>query len=89
MDEAKTIIVPLVESVVCAITELHESGRAHQDIRLENICIDANNGNAVLIDLDRACKASQLDTVNTTRYGDSTMYSHENETWTAEMIDWR
>lgn len=39
-------------SVVGALTELHDHGTSHVDIRLENICFD-NDNKAILSDFDR------------------------------------
>lgn len=52
-EKAESILPDLITSVVHALTELHDYGRAHLDVRLENICFNSHN-QAVLIDLDRS-----------------------------------
>ncbi len=44
-----------MHDVIEAIEELHTTGLAHQDLRLENVCFNVDD-HAVLIDLDRAVK---------------------------------
>ena len=56
--EIKLNIVPFVGGVVAALLELHQKGRAHLDIRRENICYD-NHDQVKLIDLDRNCSISK------------------------------
>ena len=55
MHAARCHVLYFIQKVIVAIVELHESGFAHLDIRLENICLGGSNGDydAVLIDLDR------------------------------------
>ncbi len=69
-----------------AVNELHDNGRAHLDIRLENICFNESE-HAVLIDLDRSVNASL---VNYESYGGySHMYSSEGGEWKAQNADCR
>ena len=86
-NEANERIIPLVDGVVRAIQELHDFGRAHLDIRLENICF-SDDGEAVLVDLDRSVPKDTPSTECT--FGRSTMYEVDNgKTWRAEQLDWR
>lgn len=84
--DAKIIFFPFVEQIVRALTELHQNKIAHLDIRLENICF-SDNGEAILIDLDRSDKVTKP-AEQITDYGKSNMYTHE-EGWTAKNLDWR
>lgn len=86
--EAKVVIIPLLQQVVVAIEELHGAGLAHQDIRLDNICLHPETGVAMLIDLDRSCSASSP-ARRQTQYGQSTLYTPLNRSWIASQIDWR
>ena len=59
------------------------------DIWLDNICYDADNSHVILIDLDRSCaKISEANYVSCS-YGNLTMYSSANASWTTENLDWR
>ena len=74
IQEAKVVILPLVEQVVVALEELHDAGLAHQDVRLDNICFHPETGAAVLIDLDMSCNASDP-AHKKSLYGPSTLYT--------------
>ena len=87
--EAKAHVVAFVSQVVNALQELHDSGCAHQDVRLENICYCPTTFEVVLIDMDRSCTADKPASLQS-RYGKSTMYSlPASSPWKAWNIDWR
>lgn len=86
--EAKTHIVLFVRSVVRAIQELHSFNTAHLDIRLENICFNANN-EAILIDIDRSRTKTKSSFHLFLRYSRAEMYRCESHTWTCENLDWK
>ena len=87
---ARRYILPFIEKVVAAIGELHDSGFAHLDIRLENICLQSSNGDydAVLIDLDRSRPKTELASSLYFHYN-AEMYRCPNSTWTYENLDWK
>ena len=74
-----------IQSLKEAITEFHEAGFAHLDIRLENVCFNGQC-EAVLIDLDRAqpraCNATELPNY------DSAMYTPTGADWKVDKLDW-
>lgn len=81
--------MPFVRSVVEAIKELHSSGNwAHLDIRLDNICFDANN-QAILIDIDRSENKTKEVSGLFVRYSRAEMYRCPMSTWTCENLDWK
>ena len=82
------VIMPLLQQVVVAIEELHDAGLAHQDLRLDNICFHPETGAAVLIGLDRSCNAS-APAHRQSQYGQSTLYTPPDRSWTAAQVDWR
>lgn len=86
--EAKTHIVPFVRTVVRAIQELHRFNTAHLDIRLENICFNANL-EAILIDIDRSCTKTRKASHLFWRYSQAEMYRCESDVWTCEHLDWK
>ena len=57
-DEAKQCLYNLVKEVAHAIQDLHALGWTHQDIKLDNICYNADY-QPVLIDLDRVVDIRQ------------------------------
>ena len=85
---ARQYIVPLVETVVEAIKELHGVGSAHLDIRLENICFDGNS-RAILIDIDRSCRITDGPSSLYVLYSKSEMYKCPTASWTCENLDWK
>ena len=72
--EIKLNIVPFVGDVVAALLELHQKGRAHLDVRRENICYD-NHDQVKLIDLDRNCSISKEPLHLSFKYGVGVMYT--------------
>ena len=77
--------------VVCAVRELHDFGCAHLDIRLENICF-RENGEAVLIDLDRSLEVIVPLRMLGGFCGSSTMYPEKmlgRLNAPVTLIDWR
>ena len=79
-------------SVKTAIESLHNFGRSHLDIRLDNICFN-NDNQLVLIDLDRS---SEFDEVKprhlAAHFGKSILYvfpCHWDDTYTIKNVDWR
>lgn len=87
-DEAKTIVVPFVKSIVVAIRELQTFGYAHLDIRLENICID-NSDAAILIDIDRSEPVDKEASSFFVKYSRSAMYQSSSSSWTCKQLDWK
>lgn len=84
--DAKTYILPLVTEVIAAVTELHEFGLAHLDIRLDNICYRVD-GSVIMIDLHRSMEVTRAANL-LCGFGPSTMYPFKMN-WTAENVDWR
>ncbi len=84
-EEARADLCTFVHDLVEAITELHEVGYAHLDIRLENVCFN-ECGHAVLIDLDRSIEVTSSLFGN---YGSSQMYHRKNDVWVGENADWK
>ncbi len=84
-EEARATLRTFVHDLVEAITELHEVGYAHLDIRLENVCFN-ECGHAILIDLDRSVEIRWSSFKD---YGSSQMYRSENVLWVAENYDWK
>ena len=81
-----------IEAVIRSLQALHnETGIAHLDIRIENVCWD-NEGHAVFIDFDRSIEKDVLikDGVGN-MYGDSLMYP-ATATWQSRpawSVDYR
>ena len=88
--EIKHNIVPFVEGVVTALLELHQMGRAHLDVRRENVCYD-DLGQVKLIDLDRSCSISKEPSNLCQKYGYGVMYNCPIPSGfsTVENVDWR
>lgn len=84
---ARKLLAQLIPSVCQAITELHNIGCAHLDVRLANICFKIN-GTAVLIDFDRSCPKDNPCKGLFIRCGMSVMYKAPDH-WTVDMLDWR
>ncbi len=84
-EEARAVLRTFVHDLVEAITELHEVGYAHLDIRLENVCFN-ECGHVILIDLDRS---DDITSSSFDNYGSSQMYQSENALWVAENYDWK
>ncbi len=84
-EEARAALRTFVHDLVEAITELHEVGYAHLDIRLENVCFNECK-HAILIDLDRSVEKREHAFPD---YGSSQMYRSENDLWVAENCDWK
>lgn len=87
--EVRPFIADFVEKVVHTISELHQIGIAHLDIRLENICINKENLSPILIDLDRSRKADSGPPADL-MYGESQMYKCGTaDNWKCSNADWR
>ncbi len=84
-EDALKVIPLFVKDVVEAITELHDVGMAHLDIRLENVCYN-DSGHAILIDLGRSVETTEIKFKS---YGNSLMYCKPYKEWTAQNADWR
>lgn len=84
---ARKLLAQLVPSVCRAITELHNIGYAHLDVRLANICFKID-GRAMLIDFDRSCPKDNPCKGLFIRYGMSVMYKAPDH-WTVDVLDWR
>ena len=80
-DEAKQCLYNLVKEVAHTIQDLHALDWAHQDIRLDNICYNADY-QPVLIDLDRVHNVMEYPPVI---YPDSCMYTVGFD---AQQMDW-
>ena len=80
-------IVSFVRGVVSAIEELHAMGRAHLDIRRDNVCYDSNN-QVKLIDLDRSCSINKNPSFLEFEYGNSVMYDFPKHFHSVENVDW-
>lgn len=80
-DEAKQCLYNLVKEVAHTIQDLHALDWAHQDIRLDNICYNADY-QPVLIDLDRVHNVMEYPPVI---YPDSCMYTVGFDT---QQMDW-
>lgn len=85
-EDAEKFIFPLVTDVIAALTELHEFGLAHLDVRLDNICF-REDGSVIMIDLDRSTKVTEAANLLCV-FGSSTMYPFKTN-WTADNVDWR
>ena len=57
--QAGKLLKTFVEKVDLALTELHNMGIAHSDVRLPNICFN-HQYDAVLIDMERCCDAKKF-----------------------------
>lgn len=86
-ETAREYLSTFIESVHEAIEHFHLNGYAHLDVRLENICYD-RDGNAILIDFDRAKPVAEQASFMIEEYGESVMYECYVETWTACELDW-
>ena len=88
--EIKHNIVPFVKGVVTALVELHRMGRAHLDVRRENVCYD-DHDQVKLIDLDRSCRISKEPSHLRSKYGYGVMYNWPitSAFSTVENVDWR
>lgn len=71
--EAKRCLKKLLIGIANALNQLHRAGLSHNDVRLDNICFDANF-RPVLIDLDR-CHSIEEVHPNYTSSMESCMYS--------------
>ena len=83
-------MIPL-DGTVKALLDLHSTGYAHNDVRIENICFREDTDEVVLIDLERRRGVGRQ---NVYVFGKSNMYSiAENEdktqNWTPIKIDFR
>ena len=76
MEEAALCLLPFVKEVANAIKALHDSGYAHQDLRLDNVCF-SKVYKAVLIDLDWMC-----------RLHDTPDIGDKNPMFNVEQNDW-
>lgn len=81
-------IVPFVGGVVSALKELHAMGRAHLDIKRDNVCYDSND-QVKLIDLDRSCPINKNPNFLRYEYGNSVMYNFPKHFHSVENVDWR
>ncbi len=84
------LLIELVNGTVKALLNLHSSGYAHNDVRIENICFREEDQEIVLIDLERRIAVG----LKPRQYGISTMYvitKNENRTqnWTPSKLDFR
>ncbi len=84
---SSAILIELVNGTIQALQELHELGKAHNDVRLENICFRPTDHTPVLIDFGRSCDVSK--SLTTGRFGQSTMYKFHELSWNAGKLDFR
>lgn len=83
--EAYKCLRNLLQELHEAIETYHEYGFAHQDIRLENVCFDANY-KPVLIDLDRSLEVYEMPCDN---YESSCMYRYRTDiAMSVQQVDW-
>jgi len=83
--EAYKCLRNLLQELHKAIEMYHEYGFAHQDIRLENVCFDANY-KPVLIDLDRSLEVYQMPC---DKYESSCMYRYRTDiAMSVQQVDW-
>ena len=80
-DEAKYCLRDLVQNICKCLEDLHKFGYAQRDVRLPNICFDANHC-PVLIDLDFCCPVDELRYVGS----DSVLYKFK-EGWNSRNAD--
>ena len=80
-DEAKYCLHDLVPKICKCLEDLHKFGYSHRDVRLPNICFDANHC-PVLIDLDFCCPVDELRFVDS----DSVLYKFK-EGWNGRNAD--
>lgn len=74
--------------VAAALQSLHDLGYAHLDVRVPNVCFKRNQDNAhiaVLIDLDRASPAENLEAA----IYKGEMYEKKGSRWSHAQLDWR
>ena len=92
-EEAKTCLLNLIEELYEILNNLHDQAAfAHLDLRLENVCFDANY-KVMLIDLDRAAESTKNAANLPTEYPGSIMFSKpddlKEEQWTYKHSDFR
>jgi len=82
------VLKKFIEAVYSALSELHTKLHlAHLDVRLENICFDAQS-HPVLVDLDRAKDKDDLACsllCENKIYGDSVLY---NQPCSIQQSEW-
>ncbi len=84
------LLIGLVDGTVKALLNLHRSGYAHNDVRIENICFREDTDEVVLIDLERRRLVGE----EPKQYAISNMYlltENEDRTqnWTPSKFDFR
>ncbi len=84
---SNAILIELVNGTIQALQELHELGKAHNDVRLENICFRPTDHTPVLIDFGRSCDVSE--SLKAGIFGHSTMYEFHEQSWNAGKLDFR
>ena len=84
--EAAACVGHFLTELCNALSNLHEKGYAHLDVRLENICFHADE-TLVLVDLDRCTWSSDITNSDTTQT--SCMYLPLDDEIDGTMIDWR
>lgn len=85
-NDAKLRICEFSIGVAEAITEFHDKGYAHMDVRVENVGFN-ERGHPVLLDIDRCVLVNDEATSYSVEYGKSVMYLRGTNEWTCGQQD--